>query len=76
MKLKINPELSENERNVLALDYGIGNNGYIEHEVRKALLFYAVRNLKLTEDYKKLPAIERQLVLDNEKEIFSLLKTK
>jgi hypothetical protein len=76
LKLKINPELSENERNVLALDYGIGNNGYIEHEVRKALLFYAVRNLKLTEDYKKLPAIERQLVLDNEKEIFSLLKTK
>ena len=45
-------------------------------EYVQSSLFYAVRNLKLTEDYKKLPAIERQLVLDNEKEIFSLLKTK
>ncbi len=74
LRLKINPDLNDNEKNALALDYGIGKNGYIEHEVRRALLFYAVRNLKLTEDYKKLPAIERQLVLDNEKEIFAMLK--
>ena len=74
LHLKANPELPEGSRRAIELDYGVEPDETIYHTVRKALLYYAVRSLKATEDYKKLPAVERQLVLINEKEVFDCLK--
>ena len=73
LRLKINPALPEATRKALELDYGFDESGIIEYKVRVAMLFYAVRNLKVSKEYKALPDVERHLVLENEKEIYALL---
>ena len=76
LRLKVNPEINENARRAIEMDYGLEKDGILEHTVRRSLLFYAVRELKVAAEYKSLPAMERQLVLDNEKEIYQLLTKK
>ncbi|SPT68131.1 Uncharacterised protein [Anaerobiospirillum thomasii] len=67
--LKANPELPELTRKAIEFDYGMGDKGYIIYPCRRALLFYALQYLRLTEADKALPAIYRQIVLDNEAEV-------
>ncbi len=74
LKLKANPELNPGAFEAIELDYGISEERkVIEYKVRKALLFYALRNLKVSKEYKVLPPMERQLVLDNEDEIYQIV---
>ena len=45
-------------------------SGTVIYPCRRALLFYALRYLRLTKEDSVLPPEERQLVLDNEAEVF------
>lgn len=71
--LKANPELPEPARRVIEHDYGMSENGSVVYTCRRALLFYALQWLRLTQEDSCLPAEQRQLVLDNEAEIFRRL---
>lgn len=73
LELIINPELPECARKAIELDYAMPKDGVLKHEVRKALLYYAVRGLHLTDEYLCLPSEERHLVLKNRDEILPLL---
>ena len=73
LELRPNHELPEESRLAIELDYCVGKDGIIKHTVKKALLFYAVRSLKLTDEYAKLPIQERQLELINKEEVFKVL---
>ena len=73
LELRPNHELPEESRLAIELDYCVGKDGIIKHTVKKALLFYAVRSLKLTDEYAKLPIQERQLELINKDEVFKVL---
>ena len=73
LELQANPELPENARRAIELDYGLPKDGVLKHQVKKALLFYAVRALHLTQAYRKLPLEERQLALVNQTEIDDIL---
>ena len=73
LELQANPELPENARRAIELDYGLPKDGVLKHQVKKALLFYAVRALHLTQAYRKLPPEERQLALVNQTEIDDIL---
>ncbi|MGN0894527.1 MAG: WYL domain-containing protein [Succinivibrio sp.] len=73
LKLTANPQLPEHVRLAIELDYGLDKGGVLEYQVKKALLFYAVRSMSLTSEYDNLPPERRQLVLVNKEEIESLL---
>ncbi|MGN0902052.1 MAG: WYL domain-containing protein, partial [Succinivibrio sp.] len=73
LKLKANPDLPEVSRRAIEMDYGISENSYIEHKVRKALLFYTMQDLRLSKEYDSLPAVVKQLVLVNKSEISTIL---
>ena len=64
-----NPALPERARRAIELDYGMEPNGTIVYTCRRALLFYALKWLRLTKEDRTLPAKCRQIVLDNEAEI-------
>lgn len=68
--LKANPELPEAARRAIEFDYGMEKDGTVIYPCRRALLLYALVYLRLTQEDKVLPAKERQLVLDNESEVF------
>lgn len=68
--LKANPKLPEPSRRAIEYDYGMGKDGTVVYPCRRALLFYALRYLRLTKEDAVLPPEERQLVLDNEAEVF------
>ncbi|MCR5536626.1 MAG: WYL domain-containing protein [Succinivibrio sp.] len=77
LKIKVNPELSARERRVIEFDYGIKETGgTLSYTCRKALLFYALRYLKLTRDYDALPPLERLIVLENRDQIETILAKK
>ncbi len=67
--LKPNPELPEAARKAIEYDYGMVGKGTISYTCRKALLFYALQYLRLTDLDKALPPQARQIVLENEAEI-------
>lgn len=71
--LKANPELPEPARRAIEYDYGMDKDGTIVYPCRRALLFYALVYLRLTKEDKNLPPLERQIVLDNEAEVFRRL---
>lgn len=68
--IKANPELPPSARKAIEYDYGMVNNGTVTYSCKKALLFYALRYLRLTQEDKVLPPQERQLALDNEAEVY------
>lgn len=71
--IKANPELPESARRVIEHDYGMDENGTVIYPCRRALLFYALQWLRLTKADACLPAEQRQIVLDNEAEVFRRL---
>ncbi|MBQ9274833.1 MAG: WYL domain-containing protein [Succinivibrio sp.] len=71
--LRANPELSESERRLVEYDYGMSRDGTVVYACRVALLYYALYNLRLTEQFRGLPAQERRLYLDNEGELSVLM---
>lgn len=58
------PDLSETQKKVIALDYGM-NGGKVKIAVRKALLYYALRRLGLDTDPSARPPQDQQIVLLN-----------
>ena len=70
--LKANPELPPAQRRAIEYDYGM-ENGQVIYTCKRALLFYAIRWLRLTKEDKALPNNMRQVVLDNEDEVFRRL---
>lgn len=62
------PELSETQKKVIALDYGM-SSGRASIPVRKALLFYALRRLGLDTDPAARRAQDQQIVLLNRDEV-------
>jgi hypothetical protein len=56
------PELSESQRKVIALDYGM-REGKAEIQVRRALLYYALKRLGLDDNAPARPPQEQQIVL-------------
>ncbi|WP_299560103.1 WYL domain-containing protein [uncultured Sulfitobacter sp.] len=58
------PELSENQKSVIALDYGM-RGGKARIKVRRALLYYALKRLGLDTDPSARKPHEQQIVLIN-----------
>lgn len=56
------PELSESQKKVIALDYGM-RDGKAEIQVRRALLYYALKRLGLDDNAPVRPPQEQQIVL-------------
>lgn len=56
------PELSENQKKVIALDYGM-QGGKAKIQVRRALLYYALKRLGLDNNASGRPPQEQQIVL-------------
>ena len=70
--LRPNPELDEGRRRIIELDYGM-QDGTTVYTCKRALLRYALAWLRLTEADRALPTERRELVLDNEQEVFRRL---
>jgi hypothetical protein len=63
------PELSDNQRRAIEMDYGMeGGRGQIP--VRRALLFYALKRLGLDTKPTIRPPNEQQIVLTNAVDVF------
>lgn len=56
------PELSESQKKVIALDYGM-RDGKAKIQVRRALLYYALKRLGLDNNAQTRPPQEQQIVL-------------
>jgi len=56
------PGLSENQKKVIALDYGM-RDGKAKIQVRRALLYYALKRLRLDNNASTRPPQEEQIVL-------------
>lgn len=56
------PELSDSQKKVIALDYGM-RGGRTKIQVRRALLYYALRRLGLDTDPAVRPPQEQQIIL-------------
>lgn len=68
-----NPNLEERARRAVEMDYGMEANGTVVYTCRRALVFYTLQWLRLTPNDAHLPPECRQIVLDNEKEVLSIL---
>lgn len=68
--LRANPELPEQARRAIELDYGMSEDGTVIYTCRRALVFYTLKWLRLTREDEALPPSFRQLVLDNADEIY------
>ncbi|WP_297778201.1 WYL domain-containing protein [uncultured Roseovarius sp.] len=62
------PELSDNQKKVIALDYGM-RGGKAKIKVRRALLYYALKRLGLDTDPSARKPQDQQIVLINSDEI-------
>jgi predicted DNA-binding transcriptional regulator YafY len=62
------PELSENQKKVIALDYGM-RGGKTEIKVRRALLYYALKRLGLDTDPGVRRPQDQQIILLNSLEV-------
>jgi hypothetical protein len=70
-----NPALSDNQRKVIALDYGM-DGGSAKLTVRRCMLYYALRRLGLDADPSARRAEEQHIVLVNADEVFETLGRK
>ena len=64
------PELSDNQRRAIEMDYGM-EDGKAEISVRRALLFYALKRLGLDTKPTIRPPNEQQIVLINAVDVFA-----
>ena len=64
------PDLSENQQEVIALDYGM-RGGRTKIKVRKAMLFYALKRLGLDTDPSARSPQNQQIVLLNRQDIMA-----
>ncbi|CAM4238634.1 WYL domain-containing protein [Palleronia rufa] len=62
LEIAPHPELSENQKNVIALDYGM-RGGRAKIKVRRALLYYALKRLGLDTDPGARKPQDQQIVL-------------
>ena len=62
LEIAPHPELSENQKKVIALDYGM-RDGKAKVKVRRALLYYALKRLGLDRNTQTRPPQEQQIVL-------------
>lgn len=67
------PKLSEAQRRVVALDYGMDGES-ISIPVRIALLYYFLKRLNLEGDAEKRPSKEQHVVVANKREVQTALK--
>jgi hypothetical protein len=70
IKIGPNPELSDTQRRVVALDYGM-DAGKTSIQVRRALLYYALKRLGLDTEPKTRRPADQHIVLLNRDEILS-----
>lgn len=73
LRLAPHPELSENQRRIVELDYAM-SNGIAEIDVRKCLLFYNLKRLGLDTDPATRRPQDQHIVLDNAEEVQRALK--
>lgn len=73
LQIAAHPELSENQRRVIELDYGMAD-GVAEIPVRKSLLFYTLKRLGLDTDPNLRRPQDQHIVLANASEIQSALE--
>jgi len=66
------PDLSENQSKVIALDYGM-TTGSAELTVRKSMLYYTLKRLGLNADPAARRAQGQHIVLINTKEVFAAM---
>ncbi|MBS0126511.1 WYL domain-containing protein [Thetidibacter halocola] len=62
LEIAPHPELSESQKKVIALDYGM-RDGKATIQVRRALLYYALKRLGLDNNVAARPPQEQQIVL-------------
>tara|TARA_R110000850_G_scaffold52260_1_gene126520 strand:+ start:1555 stop:2523 length:969 start_codon:yes stop_codon:yes gene_type:complete len=72
LKIAAHPELSENQRRVIELDYGMAD-GVAEISVRKSLLFYTLKRLGLDTDPNLRRPQDQHIILVNGQEVYSAL---
>ena len=65
--LKPNPDLTQSQRETIAMDYGM-EGGQVVVPVRRALLYYFEKRLRLDVDAKKDRPAEKPVVLGNKSE--------
>lgn len=75
LKIAAHPGLSQNQRRVIELDYGM-TGGVAEVPVRKSLLFYTLRRLGLDTAPDVRRPHDQHIILTNESEIHSALGSK
>ena len=68
LEIAPHPELSENQKKVIALDYGM-RGGKAKIKVRRALLYYALKRLGLDTDPGARKPQDQQIVLVNAAEV-------
>lgn len=73
LRLAPHPDLSDNQRRIVELDYAM-SNGIAEIEVRKCLLFYNLKRLGLDTDPATRRPQDQLIVLDNAEEVHRALK--
>lgn len=71
--LKVNPDLPEPQKRALEREYGMQENGTVVYPCRRALLPYALKWLNLTKENALTDLLSKELVLDNEAEVFRRL---
>jgi predicted DNA-binding transcriptional regulator YafY len=62
VKIAPHPDLSSTQKKVIEYDYGM-TDGSFELMLRKASLFYFLKNMNLESGHEKKSAIEQQIVL-------------
>ena len=62
LEIAPHPELSDTQKQVIALDYGM-RGGTAKIQVRRALLYYALKRLRLDNNASTYPPQEQQIVL-------------
>ena len=72
LEIAPHPDLSENQKKVIALDYGM-HSGKAKIKVRRALLYYALRRLGLDTDPAARKPQDQQIILNNETEVHAAL---
>ena len=72
LRIAAHPGLSDNQRRVIELDYGM-NNGSAEISVRKCVLYYNLKRLGLDTDPDARSPQDQHIVLVNKSEIQTVL---
>jgi predicted DNA-binding transcriptional regulator YafY len=74
IRVVANPLFSDDQKSVIELDYGM-ENGVLEIKVRRALLYYVLKQLGLDRDPEFVPAREQHIVLLDRENIVGRMPT-